>query len=268
MSCCPPNTPPTYAPTLTIAQFMTRFGSFFTNVKPQQVAYVITEAARIVDPQVYRQLTNDAIAYRAAHLLAIDPAGGDTRLVAKDGTTTFEKSFNELREAMTFGAASSGSGWVCGGEPVFPFEPNFGLPAAFQCPQPVEQPVTRCLDNCEGQLTVWGTQTIYCKPCWEYICDPAAGPITLIFPILALGQHITVNATQGSTHGVVYATFSITVIAVNTQPLEQPPPNNTQPPVARYVIGGPSATSGNGANDAGTVITWKNGGTDNALATD
>lgn len=78
------------------------------------LAFVINEATLQIDPAVFRQNTDTAIGYLAAHLLAIDPQGGNTRLVAKDGTTTYGRQFEALRLAMTVGIAVSGGGRGCG----------------------------------------------------------------------------------------------------------------------------------------------------------
>jgi len=96
-----------------IPTFRARF-PFFANVNPLMVAVVIQEATNQVDASVFRQNTDAAIGYLAAHLLAIDPQGSDTRLVAKDGSTMYGKMYENLRLAMTVGIAVSGGGDGCG----------------------------------------------------------------------------------------------------------------------------------------------------------
>lgn len=103
---------------------MTRFGNTFKNVNPQQVAAVIAEAVIEVDTSVFRQFTDTAVGFLAAHKLMIDPQGNDTRLEAQKGETdlgqtTYGRQFMELREALVVGVAVSGGsrgiGWGWGG---------------------------------------------------------------------------------------------------------------------------------------------------------
>lgn len=63
----------------------------------------IAEATRNVDEAVFDAKTDDAIKWKAAHLLAISPFGQQARLVSKDGSTTYEKRFLALARSMTPG---------------------------------------------------------------------------------------------------------------------------------------------------------------------
>jgi hypothetical protein len=103
-----------------VALFQRRFKQF-KNTYPDVVSLVLAEAALQCDASVYRQMTDSAVAYLAAHLLAIDPQGQDTRLKASElegtlSTTTYGRRFMDIREMMTVGVAVSGGwrgGWGC-----------------------------------------------------------------------------------------------------------------------------------------------------------
>lgn len=101
-----------------VPTFQKRFRQF-RNTDPQVVSMVIAEAALWIDATVYRQLTDSAVAYLAAHKLAMDPQGQDTALKASElegtlSTTTYGRQFMEIREAMTVGIAVSGGPRWCG----------------------------------------------------------------------------------------------------------------------------------------------------------
>lgn len=100
-----------------------------------------------------------------------------------------------------------------------------------------------------------------------YVCEVTSGNIAIILPALSQGQFVGVIAAAGGTNGAAYATASITITADAPQILALPPPNNVGvAPVASYIIGGASATSGNGALDAGTSLNWVNGGIGHVLS--
>jgi hypothetical protein len=90
-----------------VALFRARYPAF-QNVSPQMVAAVIAEATLEVDPLVWRTMTETGIGLLAAHKLAIDPQGNNTRLVAKDGTTTYGNMYDQLRAALAVGVVVSG----------------------------------------------------------------------------------------------------------------------------------------------------------------
>src|SRR5208282_1378159 len=96
-----------------------------------------------------------------------------------------------------------------------------------------------------------------------YICDVTGGNIVINLPALVFGASVGVIAAKG---GAAYATNSITVNGSSPQTLAQPAPNALSAPVASFVIGGPSASSGDGALDAGTSVVWLNGGITNVLS--
>lgn len=90
-----------------VPTFLTTY-PVFKNVAPSLVLTTLNKATLYVDPTVFRELTDTAIGLKCAAFLAIDPQGGDVRLVAKDGTTTYGKMFDDLRESMVVGVAVAG----------------------------------------------------------------------------------------------------------------------------------------------------------------
>ena len=82
--------------------FLVRFPEFEPATEPM-IREALGEASRNVDPDVFKEKTDDAIKWKAAHLLAITPFGQQARLVAKDGTTTYGKHFAKLVRSVTPG---------------------------------------------------------------------------------------------------------------------------------------------------------------------
>lgn len=97
---------------MNVSSFLVRY-PVFRNVAPSMVAAVIAEATLELDPGVWGGVLQTGIGLLAAHKLMIDPQGGDTRLVAKDGQTTYGRLFEELRAAVVVGVAVSGGGRCC-----------------------------------------------------------------------------------------------------------------------------------------------------------
>ena len=101
-----------------VSDFLTRY-PVFKNVAPTMVAAVLAEATLEHDPVTWGLQLDKGIGLLTAHKLAIDPQGNQTRLVAKDGTTTYGKQWEELRLSVVVGIAVSGGGcrggWWGGG---------------------------------------------------------------------------------------------------------------------------------------------------------
>ncbi len=60
------------------------------------ISVVLDEAVRRTDGDIFGNKTDDAVMYRAAHLLAISPFGQNARMVAKDGTTIYGNELEKL----------------------------------------------------------------------------------------------------------------------------------------------------------------------------
>jgi hypothetical protein len=84
------------------ADFLARFPEFEPAPKAM-VEAALSEARRNVDAEVFGDKTDDAIRWKAAHLLAISPFGQQARLISKDGSTTYGKYFWELAKSVTPG---------------------------------------------------------------------------------------------------------------------------------------------------------------------
>lgn len=82
--------------------FLARFPEFEPASKAM-IESAIAEAGRNVDADIFDTKTDDAIRWKAAHLLAISPFGQQARLSSKDGSTTYGKRFTELARSMTPG---------------------------------------------------------------------------------------------------------------------------------------------------------------------
>jgi hypothetical protein len=210
------------------------------------VDYVIQEAARSIDPVAYGSQTDDAVAYLAAHNLAIDPQGADMRLVAKDGTTTYGKRYNEIREQCIVGVA------CYRGQFGFPYYENEyqqvpGLPPFYPCTPRFPPGVQTIVLS--GPAVVSGILNV------RYVCSVTSGNIVITLPFLTTETTVTIFPASGN-----FAVNTITVIAANPQTLQRPPPNQGLAPVTQYIFGGPSSTSGLGAGDLGVGITWINNG--------
>ncbi len=84
------------------ADFLARFPEFEPAPKAM-IEAALDEAERNVDVAIFGSKTDDAVRWKAAHLLAIAPFGQQARLVSKDGSTTYEKRFDKLAKSMTPG---------------------------------------------------------------------------------------------------------------------------------------------------------------------
>lgn len=108
-------------------------------------------------------------------------------------------------------------------------------------------------------VPVTGPKTVTGLPGVTYVCDITSGSVIINAPILTQDQTIGVIAQTGD-----FVHNSITVNSTFPQTLGHPPAIPGAP-ASSYVIGGPTATSGNGAADQGTAITWAQGGLSNVL---
>lgn len=75
----------------------------FKSTADELIQAQLDRAARHCDASVYLDKHEDAVLYRAAHLLALSPQGAAAKMVNKDGTTTYEKHFNEIRSEVGAG---------------------------------------------------------------------------------------------------------------------------------------------------------------------
>jgi hypothetical protein len=90
--------------------FLERFPEFKPGgTAPQQSAaqaVIVTEltrAASHVNTTVWGDQANDGVAYLAAHRIATRPGGSYSRLVGKDGTTTYGKEYDRMRGMLLVG---------------------------------------------------------------------------------------------------------------------------------------------------------------------
>lgn len=60
-------------------------------------------AALEIDAGVWRAKADQGTYYLAAHKLALSPLGNNAELVAKDGTTTYEKHYEKLKKQVASG---------------------------------------------------------------------------------------------------------------------------------------------------------------------
>ena len=88
--------------TVTRSSFLGRFPEF-EPASQTMVEAAIGEAIRNVDAAAFGDKTDDAVAWKCAHLLAISPFGQQARLISKDGSTTYGKYFKELAQSNTPG---------------------------------------------------------------------------------------------------------------------------------------------------------------------
>lgn len=87
---------------MTYAQFITQFPEF-SAADAAQVGAMLAAALLEIDQSIWRAKADQGQAYLAAHKLALSPFGQGTRLVAKDGTTTYFKHYDMLRRQVASG---------------------------------------------------------------------------------------------------------------------------------------------------------------------
>lgn len=89
--------------TMLVADFRKQFPEFI-NVPDVLITAMLTAAALEVDPEVWGVKADQGQAYLAAHKLALSPWGNNARLVARDGSTTYETHYRRLVVQVARGA--------------------------------------------------------------------------------------------------------------------------------------------------------------------
>lgn len=87
---------------LTLAQFRVRFPEFNSANDPLVNAY-LDIAKESIDSEVWGTRENEGHGYLTAHLLCLSPSGQMSRLVAKDGSTTYEHRYHALIQMIAGG---------------------------------------------------------------------------------------------------------------------------------------------------------------------
>ena len=248
-----------------VAAFLARF-PVFKNVQPTLVASILAEATLEIDPGTWGIQTQAGIGLLAAHKLMIDPQGGDTRLVAKDGSTTYSVQYEELRSMVVVGVVVSGPRTSLGhfdqGGVPRPYDGQFqgAWPGPGPCP-PGWQPwgygpcppgwgSGQCLPWSERPRTLranTSTSPVMAWPGQVIVCDTSQGSVIVQLTAIGLGQQITVSQDPATS----LATATVTILGPNGVNIAQPPPNNASF-AASYVM--------SGVQSEGESLTWYNGG--------
>jgi hypothetical protein len=82
--------------------FKLRFPEF-KSTADEMIQAFLDAAAVHCDAEVYLTKHEDAVLYRAAHTLALSPQGAAAKMVNKDGTTSYQMHFNEIRSEIGAG---------------------------------------------------------------------------------------------------------------------------------------------------------------------
>ena len=244
---------------LQVAQWMARF-PYFRNVNPQLVAAVLAEATLQIDPGTFGIQTQAAIGYLAADILARDPQGGDTRLVAKDGTTEYGKLYDRIREEVVVGVVVSGPRTTLGrfdqGGVPWPFDAQFegAWPGPGPCPpgwqlggflrEPgclpwSERPRTLRANTSNSPVMAWPGQVI--------VCDTSQGNVIVQITAIHFGEQITISHDPNTS----LLTNTVTVLGPTGVLLAQPPPNNGEFLPSTVI---------SGVSEEGTTLVYYNGG--------
>lgn len=93
--------------TWTATTFKARFEEF-TPQSDTLVETVLAEAALECDERIFGESLDHAVGLLAAHKLAVSPFGQSARLVAKDGSTTYEREFQKLSRKKAGGPWTTG----------------------------------------------------------------------------------------------------------------------------------------------------------------
>jgi hypothetical protein len=140
-----------------------------------------------LDSTVWQGLLDSGVRYLTAHRLALSPYGQAARLVAKDGTTTYNTHFQRLKRMAT-----TGLGRVAGPTMYAPNYPQF--PTAQPAPLLVPGGGTVALVNGSPNITFSAPQTI--------------APATLLLFSAQVGVYYVLNAgTTSSTLGTLTAPY-------------------------------------------------------------
>lgn len=75
----------------------------FSKTPQGLIAAKLAEAVLEVDPVIWGRLTDTGVTYLTAHKLALSPFGQNARLVAKDGTTTYQTHYKRLVGIVAIG---------------------------------------------------------------------------------------------------------------------------------------------------------------------
>ena len=75
----------------------------FAKAPEAAVAEAVAQATAYVNAALFGTDTEMAIRLRACHTLALGPYGQQARLISKDGTTTYQKQFDDLLATATAG---------------------------------------------------------------------------------------------------------------------------------------------------------------------
>ena len=87
---------------LSSAEFLGAFPEFAEAPSPL-VDAKLAEAERFVSRAVFGAVADDAVGNYAAHLIATNPLGERAKLIAKDGSTPYLRTFERLRRAYRLG---------------------------------------------------------------------------------------------------------------------------------------------------------------------
>lgn len=83
-------------------EFLAKYPDFEPASKTM-IDEALADAVKNVDPEIFGEKTDQAVALLAAHYLALQPFGKQARLREKDGSTTYGTQFFKLARSMTPG---------------------------------------------------------------------------------------------------------------------------------------------------------------------
>ncbi|HVJ26385.1 MAG TPA: DUF4054 domain-containing protein [Vicinamibacterales bacterium] len=84
---------------MTLSEFRARFPEFRT-ASDTLVESVLAEATARLDERIFGALTDAAVGYLAAHLLATSPFGESQRLEDDKSESTYHKSYLAIRQQV------------------------------------------------------------------------------------------------------------------------------------------------------------------------
>ena len=90
---------------LQLTDFLTRFPEFKEAAKSgtDMLSAALNDAALLIDPAVWGTLAGQGHGFLTAKRLALSPFGQQARMVAKDGSTTYGKHYDELVQIVGSG---------------------------------------------------------------------------------------------------------------------------------------------------------------------
>jgi Protein of unknown function (DUF4054) len=80
---------------LALQDFLARFPEF-SRTDTTLLASTLNDAALVIDPSVWGSFAGQGHGYLTAHRLALSPFGQQARMVAKNGTTTYQAHYDRL----------------------------------------------------------------------------------------------------------------------------------------------------------------------------